>query len=124
MNNEALNEKVSEMKTEAAKPKGRARAEKREVSPRRAVAINMKVTDLEILLERIQSIGLGTVGDVAQILVKHPEAIELLRPFAKVQMKYLEKAPILSETALEKRLRVLKQLDPEKYKKIVGTVEA
>ena len=115
MNNEALNENKS------GKYKGRPRIEEKE--PRKTLHLNMKVSEADILLERVQSIGLGTMGDVAQILVKHPEAIELLRPFAKVQMKYLEKAPILSETALEKRLRVLKQLDPEKYKKIVGTVE-
>jgi inhibitor of KinA sporulation pathway (predicted exonuclease) len=55
--------------------------------------------------------------------VKYPEAAEALRPFAKLHMKYLDKTPALSETALEKRLRVLKQLDPEKYKKIVGSIE-
>ena len=92
-------------------------------APRKAFQINMKVTDADILVERVQSIGLGTVGDVVQILVKYPEAIELLKPFAKLHMKYLDKTPALSETALEKRLRVLKQLDPEKYKKIVGSIE-
>lgn len=93
-------------------------------APRKSVSINMKVTDANILVERVQAIGLVTLGDVAHILVKYPEAAEALRPFAKLHMKYLDKTPALSETALEKRLRVLKQLDPEKYKKIVGMTEA
>ena len=93
-------------------------------APRKSFGISLKETEAEMLIGRIRSLGLDTMGDLVQIMVKHPEVLDHFKPYVKEQMKYLEKTPISSETALEKRLRVLKQLDPEKYKKIVGMTEA
>jgi hypothetical protein len=92
-------------------------------APRKNLNVNMKVIEADSLLEIIRSIGLDTVGDMAQIILKHPEVIEAFKPHVAEQMKYLDKVPLVKETALEKRLRVLRQLDPEKYKKIVGMTE-
>ena len=116
MNNEALNE----MK-QTEKSKGRPKLSEKE--PRKSMNVSLKASEGEKLLQAIQAIGLGTMGDLVQIMVKHPEVLAHFKPYVKEQMKYLEKTPISSETALEKRLRVLKQLDPEKYKKILGSIE-
>lgn len=112
MNFEALDE----LKANAAKQELIVKPRKQK-QPRKAFQINMKVTDADILVERVQSIGLGTVGDVVQILVKYPEAIEALRPFAKLQMSYLDTT--MTSIRLQRRLEIMQRIAPEKFEQLM-----
>ena len=94
-------------------------------APRKNTSINMKVSETEILMERIKSVGLATLGDVAQIIVKHPEVIEAFRPHAEEQMKPVRTAtgdPVIGKK-LEMSLKALRETNPEKFKKLIEKIE-
>lgn len=95
------------------------KTEKPTKEKRKPIQINLKESEALLFQERLKTIGLGTAGDLAQMIIKCPEAIEALRPYVKEQMKYVEKMINNTRRTTEYRLSAMKKFAPEKFEELM-----
>lgn len=105
------------MTNTAAEPNGLK--PKKVKQARKSIGASLTVTDAAIFEQRLKEMGLGTAGDLMQTIVKHPGIVDLIKPYAKEHMSYVDR--ILAGTAgsIEYRLSLMKRCAPEKLEEFM-----